>query len=689
MKPLNDRKMRWLAEHCRLGSILDVGCAARPNPHIANAVGLDIVPADSLPGNYERMLLCDLNTDAIPAPDGSFQNVLAGDFIEHIENPSHFLREANRVLIQDGRLVLSTPQANDWWVTLHNWFFRRWINDPDPGEHLQNWTILDMTRLLKKNGFGVERVEGLYFQTPYLPIRIRTRRFPSLAWQVIYIAKKVSDPDSSVMVMEDGKRAAHTSSKDNFALSDQYISKDFVIRGSLVDLTDAERIWDDMDKRIRTSVRKGEQMGVKIRPFDGSSEELETLKAFTPNDDDIPASLESRHHAYVAVAEDTGELLGWILLAGVGRKLFMLCHASTEEGKRRQTPNLLIWHAIKSWEGKAYRYLDIGASYRPSLQKYFEGFRQLDYPAIFRPPSHPDLRVSSKPFTSSSYAVEQGDPEDGRRKLMEHLGTDKYTFFPDERCALRAVLRELKDQGMFSGGKKLLVITDATTVPDYIERAARENCEVTKEASSAGAVLITHELGFPNADAAQWRSYCDEQGIPLIEDLSEGWGSEGCGIGDIRIYSISNLLPIRYGAIATGITISFERMWHVHACSDQGKERDIYASIATLWRPLDSIRSVRRNVWDQYKNNLESISDPAIDLGEGVMPYAYPAKVSDDARAEEIVRWLRKFNVDAYVWHGKSAVLLPCHQSMSRSQVDYVSGAFLAQFREGCGIPAS
>ena len=206
MKAQHERKMHILTDLCIPGRVLDVGCAARPNPFLKDAVGLDIVPPDVRPANYRDIVLCNLNTEAIPVPDASFENVLAGDLIEHIENPSHFLREANRVLVPGGRIVICTPQANDWWVAMHNWFFRGIINDPDPGEHLQNWTILDMSRLLKKNGFKVIRVEGLYFQTPFVSIRFRVRRFPQLAWQAIYIAEKVKAPDATVMVMREGKR---------------------------------------------------------------------------------------------------------------------------------------------------------------------------------------------------------------------------------------------------------------------------------------------------------------------------------------------------------------------------------------------------------------------------------------------------------------------------------------------------
>jgi SAM-dependent methyltransferase len=203
-------KLQHQAELALPGRVLDVGYTANPNPFLKDAVGLDIVLPKESPPSYASVVACNLNTQTIPFPDNSFQTVIAGDVIEHLENPSHFLREANRVLAPKGRLVISTPQANDWWTTLHNWFFRRWVNDPDKGEHLQNWTILDMTRLLKKNGFRITALEGWYMQFPKIPLRIRVRRFPVLSWQVIYIAEKTESPNTSVRTIVDGAHAEIT-----------------------------------------------------------------------------------------------------------------------------------------------------------------------------------------------------------------------------------------------------------------------------------------------------------------------------------------------------------------------------------------------------------------------------------------------------------------------------------------------
>lgn len=205
MKPHVAYKLRRQADYAGQGMVLDVGCSANPNPFLQEACGLDILAPKELPKGYTEIVTCDLNTQSISYSDSLFDVVIAGDVIEHLENPSHFLREVNRVLKPEGRLVLSTPQANDWWTTLHNWFFRSLIRDPDTGEHLQNWTLLDMTRLLKKSGFTVDGIEGLYIRFPYLSWLIPCRRIPILCWQVYYLARKTRAPDRHVLTRVDGE----------------------------------------------------------------------------------------------------------------------------------------------------------------------------------------------------------------------------------------------------------------------------------------------------------------------------------------------------------------------------------------------------------------------------------------------------------------------------------------------------
>jgi hypothetical protein len=469
----------------------------------------------------------------------------------------------------------------------------------------------------------------------------------------------------------------------------KYVSKDYVIQGSLARLTTPEEIWDALDKRVRTSVRKGEKMGVNIRPFD-PAQDLPRVIPFTPNDDDIPAVFEPRHEGWVAEDAVTGDVLGWILLAGIGRKRFMLCHASSPAGKERQTPNLLLWHALKVSCGKGYGYFDIGGSYRPSLQKYFSGFRQEAYPLVMRPTELPmDLRIT--PFDTAAYGVAPGDPERGRVRLTEQFGTPAWTFFPRARFAIAACLREWKDQGRLSDASEVWIVptTDTAYVSSCVTQAIESVCAWSMEASEkTGAVFLIHEFGLPNPRAAELRAFCDARGIPLIEDLAYGWGSDGTGTwGDVKIVSLTKLLPVQYGGALIGMEIPFERMWQVHGSSDKAKEEEILGLVDAFGLDLGTIRAERQRVWGWYADALKSVLDPFVALPSGVLPGAFLVKVKDEDEMRRVSAFVKRFGVEVGNWYHHAALFLPCHQRMTKRHVEYVSGAILANYRENCGIP--
>lgn len=471
-----------------------------------------------------------------------------------------------------------------------------------------------------------------------------------------------------------------------------YISKDFVIPGSLVDLSDAARAWDALDKRVRTSVRKGERMGVRIRPFSGDAEELSRLAAFTPNDDDIPLVWERRHIAYVADPAEGGAPLGWLLLVGVEgtSKLFLLCHASTPEGKRRQTPNLLLWHAIKAHAGGPYAHLDVGASYRPSLQAYFSGFRQATYPMVMRPPDLPvDLRIT--PFDTAAYGTPLGSAASAREKLGAMFGGRPFTVFPRAMYAIAAALREYRDAGRLRPGAEVLVTT--TTGTPYVSGCVTRAIEgvapwAFAPSERTGAVVLIHEFGWPHPDAAAWRAFCDARGLPLVEDCAYGLGSDGTGTwGDVVVYSATKTFPVQHGGFLVGMNIPADRMWHVHGCSDLGKEEEVLAALDALLEPLVNIRAARQRLWRRYASNLVSVAGPYFELCDGVMPFAFLARMPDEETMRRISALVRRFGIEAGNWYHHAALFLPCHQRMTERHVDFVCGAVLANFREGCGVP--
>jgi len=192
------RKQELYAELVGGGKLLDVGFAQYPNPYLKNVIGVDIQDK-AKPRNYKEVYRINLNKEKLPFKDASFDGVVAGEVIEHVENPSLLLREINRVLKKNCKLIISTPNATYYWEIIRNYFFS-FVSSNDEGEHLSNWTILDFQKLLNRNGFLTKKRYGTIFTLPDSNkiVKIPVKWFPKLGWVIIYETIKVNSPDSKV-----------------------------------------------------------------------------------------------------------------------------------------------------------------------------------------------------------------------------------------------------------------------------------------------------------------------------------------------------------------------------------------------------------------------------------------------------------------------------------------------------------
>jgi SAM-dependent methyltransferase len=82
------------------GTILDIGCGSAKTP---GAVGLDI-SADT-----DADIVHDLNVFPYPIEDGSFDQILLQDVIEHVREPIRVFEELHRIARPGARIQLRTP----------------------------------------------------------------------------------------------------------------------------------------------------------------------------------------------------------------------------------------------------------------------------------------------------------------------------------------------------------------------------------------------------------------------------------------------------------------------------------------------------------------------------------------------------------------------------------------------------
>ena len=76
-------------------------------------VSMDIVRDRHFLFDERRLVIADLN-GGIPLADGSVDVISAIEGIEHLENPSSFLRECRRVLKADGHVLVTTPNVDSF-----------------------------------------------------------------------------------------------------------------------------------------------------------------------------------------------------------------------------------------------------------------------------------------------------------------------------------------------------------------------------------------------------------------------------------------------------------------------------------------------------------------------------------------------------------------------------------------------
>ncbi len=143
--------------------VLEVGCKdGRLTNRIWNVkwiVGLDIDEkvirkAKKYENSFRKFMVGDAYE--LPFKDGSFDAVIAGDIIEHLQDGNKMLSEAHRVLRGCGKLIISCPYhgtIKNILISLFN--FEGHFNTE--ADHIRFYSIKSLTKIIEKNNFVIIR----------------------------------------------------------------------------------------------------------------------------------------------------------------------------------------------------------------------------------------------------------------------------------------------------------------------------------------------------------------------------------------------------------------------------------------------------------------------------------------------------------------------------------------------------
>ncbi|MEK6970134.1 MAG: methyltransferase domain-containing protein [archaeon] len=177
------------------GKVLDIGGSAGtlheelvrlipPNGIVSLDIEIIRVRTNQVIGDGQTM----------PFKDQSFQSILAGEVLEHVENPSAFIRECWRVLKWNGVLSLSTPNKKSW--------LNRITHSYEMPLHLSLFEPGSIRKLLENEGFSIQKMEFFPYTEEssdgarnkwFFPVRSIIHRIvpDSLREEMVVIARKV------------------------------------------------------------------------------------------------------------------------------------------------------------------------------------------------------------------------------------------------------------------------------------------------------------------------------------------------------------------------------------------------------------------------------------------------------------------------------------------------------------------
>jgi SAM-dependent methyltransferase len=193
------------------GEILEIGSMPFHFTLLLKKAGFPVTGVDVGPGRAERLikkndlrvLSCDIEKEPLPFPDNSFDLIIFSEIFEHLRiNPIATLKEINRVLKPEGRLLLTTPNlyalGNVWWFltgrSIDSTPYSQYLKLEQLGHmgHVRVYSAKEVSEFLSNTGFVVDQIKYRYFglRGKFILFNFVYRIFPGLRPHLIVIGKK-------------------------------------------------------------------------------------------------------------------------------------------------------------------------------------------------------------------------------------------------------------------------------------------------------------------------------------------------------------------------------------------------------------------------------------------------------------------------------------------------------------------
>ncbi len=152
--------------------VLDVGCGAGRFGQLVKekrnaevwGIELDNEVGEVAKSNIDHVYIGDVDEQIRLLPSNKFDCIVCNDVLEHLVNPLNTLKEARRLLTDNGKIVASIPNIR-FYRALKHILIDKDFQYADSGifdrTHLRFFTKKSMARMFHDAGYEVEVLEGI------------------------------------------------------------------------------------------------------------------------------------------------------------------------------------------------------------------------------------------------------------------------------------------------------------------------------------------------------------------------------------------------------------------------------------------------------------------------------------------------------------------------------------------------
>lgn len=156
----HESRYDWVKKFAKGKVVLDIACGVGRGSYIlatqgfaskvfAYDIDIETIKYASTKNYHKKIVHKAINAEKLDLEDGSVDTIVCFETIEHLKNPTNFLKKAESILKKNGRLIISTPISKVGYTRQSNNKY-----------HMQEWGIEEFSALISQQF----QISDLYLQ---------------------------------------------------------------------------------------------------------------------------------------------------------------------------------------------------------------------------------------------------------------------------------------------------------------------------------------------------------------------------------------------------------------------------------------------------------------------------------------------------------------------------------------------